>query len=115
DGFQATQAIRGFEQERARSGGPAERIPIIALTANAIQGDRERCLAAGMDDYTTKPLDPERLLRLIDAHLGNHGHKAAEPELRELVAIETRTVGEAERTSPAFDTEKMLKQWGNDK
>jgi CheY-like chemotaxis protein len=52
DGFAATAAIRTREQEQPG----ARRIPVIALTANAMEGDRERCLAAGMDDYLVKPL-----------------------------------------------------------
>jgi YesN/AraC family two-component response regulator len=51
DGFQATRALRALETEQARN-----RLPVIALTANAMTGDRERCIAAGMDDYISKPI-----------------------------------------------------------
>jgi CheY-like chemotaxis protein/HPt (histidine-containing phosphotransfer) domain-containing protein len=60
-GFEATAAIRAAESER---GTP--RLPIIAMTAHAMKGDRERCLAAGMDEYLTKPLDPRRLCALVE-------------------------------------------------
>ncbi len=55
DGYSATRAIRAIESTR---GG---HVPIIALTANAMQGDREHCLAAGMDDFVSKPIQRERL------------------------------------------------------
>lgn len=58
DGFETTRRIRAKE-----SGG--RRIPILAMTANAIRGDRERCLDAGMDDYLSKPLDPDRLAEVL--------------------------------------------------
>jgi two-component system sensor histidine kinase/response regulator len=69
DGFEAAARIRVLERER----GTATRLPIVALTANAVEGDRQRCLAAGMDGYVTKPVDPELLIEtvrsLLDARL----------------------------------------------
>jgi Amt family ammonium transporter len=70
DGFAATAEIRREEDEARRSGGPDRHIPIVALTANAIKGDRERCLAAGMDGYHAKPIDAARLIETIESHLG---------------------------------------------
>jgi CheY-like chemotaxis protein len=61
DGYQATRRLR--EIEAAQPGRP--RTPIVALTANAMEGDRERCLAAGMDDYLAKPLRPDELDRVV--------------------------------------------------
>jgi len=60
DGFETTQKIREWEKD---TGG---HIPIIAMTAHAMQGDRERCLEAGMDDYVTKPLDPKVFFSALD-------------------------------------------------
>ncbi|MEZ6071290.1 MAG: response regulator [Pirellulales bacterium] len=60
DGFQATAAIRNLE------GGKEPGTPIIAMTAHAMQGDRERCLQAGMDGYIAKPIDVEKLNALVE-------------------------------------------------
>jgi CheY-like chemotaxis protein len=65
DGYEATRRIREFEQKS----GDDTHVPIIALTANAMQGDREKCLAAGMDDYISKPLKKEVMLDLIQRHI----------------------------------------------
>jgi CheY-like chemotaxis protein len=62
-GLEATAAIREGEA------GGGRRLPIIALTAHAMKGDRERCLAAGMDGYVSKPIRREDLVREIDAVL----------------------------------------------
>jgi len=59
DGFEATRRIREWE-------GETRHIPIIAMTAHAMKGDRERCLQAGMDDYVSKPLQPQILLSILD-------------------------------------------------
>ena len=65
DGFEATRAIRAWERASRIEPSPATRLPIVALTANAMQGDRERCLEAGMDDYITKPLARTDLQRVL--------------------------------------------------
>ena len=59
DGFVATGAIRERE-------GASSRIPILAMTANVMPGDRERCLAAGMDDFLGKPISPSELSEAVD-------------------------------------------------
>ncbi len=60
DGFEATRLIRAREVEHGSG-----RMPIIALTANAMVGDRDRCLAAGMDDFLSKPFDTRSLLAAV--------------------------------------------------
>jgi hypothetical protein len=60
DGLEATRIIR-------RHGGACADIPIIALTANAFEEDRDACIAAGMDGFLTKPLDRDRLIETIAA------------------------------------------------
>jgi len=70
DGFDATSRIRAAE-----NGG--RRLPIIALTAHAIQGDRERCLAAGMDAYVSKPIRPEALFASLAEVTGSGSRDAA--------------------------------------
>jgi CheY-like chemotaxis protein len=61
DGVEATAAIRNEERRTGRH------IPVIAMTAHAMRGDREKYLAAGMDDYVSKPLEPAELFRAVES------------------------------------------------
>ncbi|MBT8042957.1 MAG: response regulator [Pontiella sp.] len=66
DGYEASRNIRSFEDES----GVSARVPIVALTANAMAGDREKCLEAGMDDYLAKPVKKEMIFKMLQRHLG---------------------------------------------
>ena len=74
DGFEATALIR---QKEAASGG---HIPIIAMTAHALKEDRDRCLAAGMDGYVSKPLQLERLLEAIEIYAVPSARETSVPD-----------------------------------
>ena len=65
DGFEATAAIRTAE----RASGSDAHTVIVALTANAVNGDRERCLAVGMDDYLAKPFRKEQLVGILEKYM----------------------------------------------
>jgi len=75
DGYLATREIRSHEG----SGKMAGRIPIIAVTANALAGDREKCLDAGMDDFLSKPFELKELLEVIQRWLGRPTKSDCEP------------------------------------
>ncbi len=71
DGFAATAEIRNFERINGT------KTPIIAMTAHAMQGDRERCLAAGMDEYMSKPIRAKQLVQILDSLLSPQTPSAA--------------------------------------
>jgi len=66
DGFEATKNIRQMEKDGKIVTSKNERLPIIALTANAIKGDLEKCLEAGMDNYLSKPIEFDQLINTIE-------------------------------------------------
>lgn len=65
DGYEVSRIIRSSEEKTGK------RVPIIAMTANAMVGDREKCIAAGMDDYVTKPINNDRMMEVMIQWLGS--------------------------------------------
>jgi len=84
DGFAATRRIREIEAASAREGGSRPHVPIVALTAHANDDHRDECLAAGMDDYLSKPFFKADLCQMLDRWLAPSGDLArtAAPERR---------------------------------
>jgi two-component system sensor histidine kinase/response regulator len=102
NGWEATQEIR----DRERSAG--QRIPIIAMTAHAMKGDDERCFAAGMDDYLTKPIRTEELMATLEK-IGSR--KQAQQTRQEPVT----TRKEKEKESEAIELAAALERLGGDR
>ena len=102
DGFAATRLIRERERIMVQDAPP---IPIIALTANAFKGEQERCLAAGMTDYLSKPFDPIKLVRTIEAYLDRANPAGIVPPLgppsRETTAADVLNAAPRGARSPA--------------
>ena len=99
DGFEATAAIRAWEKDTGRH------IPIIALTAHAMTGDREDCLAAGMDGYLPKPIHIKELKRVIAEFLPQNETKLAQGS----------PVSATKSAEPALDRKALLARVGNDR
>ncbi|THC39875.1 response regulator [Massilia sp. Mn16-1_5] len=112
DGFAATAAIRREEQEAGRP----RTLPVIAITANALQGDREACLAAGMDDYLSKPFTQAELAGVIGRWIAlplsaSVHHEEAAPTL----PLEAREVIQRDViNAKALDNIRALSQQGGD-
>jgi CheY-like chemotaxis protein/HPt (histidine-containing phosphotransfer) domain-containing protein len=94
DGYEATRAIR-------KLGGPRGRVPIVGVTAHALEGDREKCLAAGMDDYVSKPLLPGDLTRILEKRLALSSERRLAS--RAGAAVENESRPAAEPDEPPID------------
>ncbi|MET0209868.1 MAG: response regulator, partial [Burkholderiaceae bacterium] len=105
DGFEATRRIRALES--GREGGAV--LPIIALTANALAGDREACLAAGMTDYLSKPVTGTKLAQMLERHLPL---RAAPPTGPRAQVFDAAVLGSlpmvADGSEPEFASELLL-------
>jgi two-component system sensor histidine kinase/response regulator len=105
DGFEATRQIRQLESQ-GKLPARSNRLPIVALTANALKGDRERCLEVGMDDYLSKPLQPEKLLATIESFLS----KADAITAKELAPTEAVPPAAMPQTHAGLDIEPLLRR-----
>ncbi len=108
DGFSATQRIRDPE-----SSVKDHAVPVVAMTANAMQGDRERCLEAGMDDYIAKPVDVTKLCRVLERWLPEHCRRDADAVAAPDGATETASAAEP-AAGPLFDHAGMSGRLMND-
>jgi len=94
DGYETSSSIRD-----GKAGDINKKIPIVAMTANAMKGDREKCLIAGMDDYLTKPINPDALLEMlkkwlniisVNSTFSVNEEKSQESEVKELVVFDEK-------------------------
>ncbi len=112
DGFELTRAIRTSEQE-----GGLDRLPILALTADALSDTRDKCLEAGMDDVLTKPIDSRHLGECLSRHLPQalalRRPAAAEEEAKEPAAETVTQQPQAKRWDPdIFDAATTIEMFG---
>lgn len=125
DGYEVTRRIREMQQKSGR------RVPIVAMTANAMKGDREKCLEAGMDDYVSKPVQPMKLFQVIenvchpkdgkaggaeaeDEPFGAGGVSGAGAEAPRAAAADPRAAAYEEHAPKVLDREEGLSHMGGD-
>ena len=104
DGYEATAEIRN-PKSKVRD----HDIPVVAMTANAMQGDREKCLAAGMNDYLSKPVEPRTLAEMLDKWLPQDNVKEGTVAMDETAQSIT-----PDTTPPVFDKEAVLERMMGD-
>ncbi|MCP4409984.1 MAG: response regulator [Gammaproteobacteria bacterium] len=106
DGLEATKAIRKLAVNDSTT-QRLNQLPIIALTANAMKDDRERCIEAGMDDYITKPTDPQELLNKVQLWTKNSNKDDSAGA--DMAEEEEMPVGKTKESAP-IDFDKTLKR-----
>jgi len=107
DGFEATKEIRKREKD-------SKPVPIIAMTAHAMKEDRERCLEAGMNDYVSKPVEPQKLLEAIERQLAGSAQFAGSVSTKKGIEKQGIPPGKKQENSP-IDFKKAIKRAMGDK
>ncbi|HRZ82754.1 MAG TPA: response regulator, partial [Candidatus Hydrogenedentes bacterium] len=110
DGLEATRLIRS-----GKTGAPNPGLPVIAMTAHAMKGDRDRCLEAGMDDYVTKPIDPARLLEALEKWLAAEGDCAPAARAAEAASATGGPPPGETGGPPVFVRERLADMLADDK
>jgi CheY-like chemotaxis protein len=106
NGFEATAAIRERQKQKACNPNYKSSIIIVAMTASAMQGDREKCLAAGMDDYLSKPVRPEDIRKVVELWGGRTVQQAPPTPAAQTVSATPDTKPLPEPVAPAVTTSK---------
>jgi two-component system, sensor histidine kinase and response regulator len=117
DGYGATKAIRQWEEKMKREmdgAGRQERVPIIAMTAHATIGYRERCLREGMDDYLSKPLHREDMIACLDKWIRKRGIKGQGIASNDRIEEQEKGDAEMENIQP-IDLNKAMDEFDADK
>jgi signal transduction histidine kinase/DNA-binding response OmpR family regulator/HPt (histidine-containing phosphotransfer) domain-containing protein len=109
DGYEATQAIRD-----TNSTVKDHDIPIVAMTANAMRGDRQKCLDAGMNDYIAKPISTEKLAEAIERNLSEQDHEYTRTPEAENTGTDEQTPDEACPPPLPYDRAIAIKRAGGD-
>lgn len=107
DGYQATSVIR--QENRFAN------LPIIAMTANAMQGDREKCLEAGMNDYVSKPIDPSQLFLTLAKYVQANSDPGSEKPTNSTTDTSTEDIPELPDQLPGFDLKAALDRLAGNK
>jgi two-component system, sensor histidine kinase len=103
DGIEATRRIRGLDP-------PRNRVPIVALSADAVEGAREKYLAAGMDDFLSKPFDRTRLLAIAERWIADRaGAEPAAPPADPV--LDRRTIDQLAIIMPAIEFRRFVETW----
>jgi CheY-like chemotaxis protein/HPt (histidine-containing phosphotransfer) domain-containing protein len=127
DGYEATKAIRDLEAQLGRIGTengnrkPGQ-IPIIAMTAHAMKGYREKCLAAGMDDYISKPIQRDTFLALVGRWAGANSNLEIQPDQASARPLASAKAGKiagldetAHKDNPPMDFNRAVEEFEGDK
>ncbi len=112
DGYEASQRIRDLEKQPAGSDPVLERTPIVAMTAHAVSGIRDKCAQAGMDDYISKPLRRDDLITMVEKWTLS---KTAKTNALRETGFQPHGKINIPAANAPIDIEKVLKEFGNDR